>query len=34
MGMSFTSMLAMEVAENTVDYHLTGGVVALQDPRL
>ncbi|KAI4742560.1 hypothetical protein E4T50_07018 [Aureobasidium sp. EXF-12298] len=33
MGMSFISMLAMEVAENAVDYHLTGGVVALQDPR-
>ncbi|KAI5251154.1 hypothetical protein E4T42_04552 [Aureobasidium subglaciale] len=33
MGMSFISMLAMELAENAVDYHLTGGVVALQDPR-
>ncbi|CAC9888571.1 unnamed protein product, partial [Aureobasidium pullulans] len=33
MGMSFISMLAMEMAENVVDYHLTGGVVALQDPR-
>ncbi|TIA85051.1 hypothetical protein D6C76_01292 [Aureobasidium pullulans] len=33
MGMSFISMLAMEMAENIVDYHLTGGVVALQDPR-
>ncbi|KAG9545618.1 hypothetical protein KCU71_g14833, partial [Aureobasidium melanogenum] len=33
MGMSFISMLAMEVAENTVDYHFTGGVVALQDPQ-
>lgn len=27
MGMSMVSMLAMEVAENVVDYHLTGGVV-------
>lgn len=33
MGMSFTSMLAMESAENAVDFHLTGGVVALQDPQ-
>ncbi|CAD0097077.1 unnamed protein product, partial [Aureobasidium vineae] len=33
MGMSFISMLAMETAENAVDFHLTGGVVALQDPR-
>ncbi|CAD0113552.1 unnamed protein product, partial [Aureobasidium uvarum] len=33
MGMSFISMLAMEAAENAVDFHLTGGVVALQDPR-
>jgi hypothetical protein len=32
MGMSFISMLAMELAENVVDYHLTGGVIALQDP--
>ncbi|KAG9662575.1 hypothetical protein KCU64_g1855, partial [Aureobasidium melanogenum] len=32
MGMSFISMLAMEVAENAVDFHLTGGVIALQDP--
>jgi hypothetical protein len=28
-GMSMTSMLAMEMAENAVDYYLTGGVVAL-----
>jgi hypothetical protein len=33
MGMSFISMLAMELAENVVDFHLTGGVIALQDPR-
>ncbi|KAL4916756.1 hypothetical protein BDW62DRAFT_185536 [Aspergillus aurantiobrunneus] len=33
MGMSLVSMLAMEAAENLVDYHLTGGVVVLDDPR-
>ncbi|KAJ5655283.1 hypothetical protein N7507_007233 [Penicillium longicatenatum] len=33
MGMSMVSMIAMEVAENAVDYHLTGGVVAFEDPR-
>ncbi|KAI4834333.1 hypothetical protein E4T44_08890 [Aureobasidium sp. EXF-8845] len=33
MGMSFISMLAMELAENVVDFHLTGGVIALQDSR-
>lgn len=27
MGMSMVSMLAMEVAENVADYHLTGGMV-------
>ena len=32
MGMSMFSMLAMELAENAVDYHLTGGVVNLGDP--
>ncbi|KAE8383858.1 hypothetical protein BDV26DRAFT_250914 [Aspergillus bertholletiae] len=32
MGMSMVSMIAMEAAENVVDYHLTGGVVALDDP--
>ncbi|KAL7781007.1 hypothetical protein V8C43DRAFT_299186 [Trichoderma afarasin] len=32
MGMSMVSMVAMEAAENIVDYHLTGGVVALGDP--
>ena len=31
MGMSMVSMLAMEVAENAVDYHLTGGLVAFGD---
>jgi hypothetical protein len=33
MGMSLVSMLAMEAAENLVDYHLTGGVVVLDDPK-
>ncbi|KAJ5158220.1 uncharacterized protein N7500_007871 [Penicillium coprophilum] len=33
MGMSMFSMLAMELAENAVDYHLTGGIVALGDPK-
>lgn len=33
MGMSLVSMLAMELVENAVDYHLTGGVVALSDPK-
>lgn len=33
MGMSIVSMLAMEAAENIVDYHLTGGVVDVGDPR-
>ena len=33
MGMSLVSMMAMELAENTVDYHLTGGVVALDEPQ-
>jgi len=31
-GMSFISMLTMEAAENAVDYHLTGGIVAFEDP--
>ncbi|KAF6798788.1 hypothetical protein CSOJ01_12629 [Colletotrichum sojae] len=31
-GMSMISMITMELAENAVDYHLTGGVVQLQDP--
>ncbi|KAJ8100158.1 hypothetical protein POJ06DRAFT_125329 [Lipomyces tetrasporus] len=32
-GMSLVSMVAMEAVENLVDYHLTGGVVALDDPQ-
>ena len=32
-GMSMGSMIAMELAENAVDYHLTGGIVAMQDPQ-
>ncbi|GAQ11950.1 beta-hexosaminidase 1 [Aspergillus lentulus] len=32
-GMSLVSMLAMETVQNLVDYHLTGGVVLLDDPR-
>lgn len=31
-GMSFVSMLGMETVQNLVDYHLTSGVVALNDP--
>ncbi len=31
-GMSMISMLTMEIAENAVDYHLTGGVVAVDSP--
>lgn len=31
-GMSMVSMLAMESVENAVDYGLTGGMVALDDP--
>jgi hypothetical protein len=31
-GMSFVSMLGMETVQNVVDYHLTSGVVALDDP--
>lgn len=30
-GMSMVSMVAMEAAENIVDYHLTSGVVAFGD---
>jgi hypothetical protein len=33
MGMRMVSMVAMEAAENAVDYHLTGGVVAIGDPQ-
>lgn len=32
-GMSLVSMATMEAVQNLVDYHLTGGVVALEDPR-
>lgn len=31
-GMSMISMITMELVENLVDYHLTGGVVQLNDP--
>lgn len=31
-GMSFVSMLAMEMVQNAVDYHLTGGVIDVRDP--
>ena len=31
-GMSMISMITMELAENTVDYHLTGGLVQLDSP--
>ncbi|KAF9634086.1 hypothetical protein BFW01_g4981 [Lasiodiplodia theobromae] len=31
-GMSLISMLTMEMAQNVVDYHLTGGAVNLGDP--
>ncbi|RYN19749.1 hypothetical protein AA0119_g13367 [Alternaria tenuissima] len=31
-GMSMISMLTMELAQNLVDYHLTGGVVACSSP--
>ncbi|CEJ05117.1 hypothetical protein RMCBS344292_19065 [Rhizopus microsporus] len=33
MGMSFVSMLAMELTENVVDWHLMGGQVVLNDPK-
>ncbi|CAO3615997.1 unnamed protein product [Cunninghamella blakesleeana] len=33
MGMSFASMLAMELAENAVDWHLMGGQVIFDDPK-
>ena len=32
-GMSLISMLAMEAAENGVDYYLTGGVVMFDSPK-
>lgn len=31
-GMSMISMLTMELAQNVVDYHLTGGVVQFDSP--
>ncbi|KAG6357490.1 hypothetical protein INS49_013367 [Diaporthe citri] len=31
-GMSMISMITMELVENLVDYHLTGGIVQLNDP--
>lgn len=31
-GMSIISMATMELAENAVDYYLTGGVVQFQSP--
>ncbi|KAL7619828.1 hypothetical protein AAE478_010373 [Parahypoxylon ruwenzoriense] len=31
-GMSLISMLTMEMAQNIVDYHLTGGTVAFDSP--
>jgi hypothetical protein len=31
-GMSSISMITMELAENAVDYHLTGGLVQLDSP--
>jgi hypothetical protein len=32
LGMSLVSMLSMEAVTNIVDYHLTGGIVAFNDP--
>lgn len=32
-GMSIVSMLGMEAVQNIVDYHLTGGIVAFDDPQ-
>lgn len=32
-GMSFVSMLGMETVQNLVDYHLTSGIVVLDDPK-
>lgn len=31
-GMSTISMVTMELAENAVDYHLTGGLVQMDSP--
>lgn len=33
MGMSFVSMLVMELSENLMDWHLMGGQVLFQDPK-
>lgn len=32
-GMNMVSMLAMELTETVVDFHLTSGVVVIQDPQ-
>lgn len=32
-GMSLISMISMELAENLMDYHLTGGVIQLDSPQ-
>lgn len=32
-GMSLISMISMEMAENLMDYHLTGGVIQLDSPQ-
>ncbi|KAG9233077.1 hypothetical protein BJ875DRAFT_403730 [Amylocarpus encephaloides] len=32
-GMSLISMVSMELAENLIDYHLTGGVIQLDSPQ-
>lgn len=32
-GMSLISMITMEMAENAVDYYLTGGAVAFDSPK-
>lgn len=33
MGMSFVSMLVMELSENLMDWHLMGGQVLFHDPK-
>lgn len=32
-GMSLISMVSMELAENLVDYHFTGGVIQFDSPQ-
>lgn len=32
-GMSFISMLTMEMVENLLDYHLTGGLIDVSSPQ-